>query len=276
MDASEIHDGLVPEIKELLAYVAVGYPIRELGGELENLSEYFKALGIAYLLRDADTDRFRENLVRSGHARRYFLRKSREESNTDDRRLALGRTEAFLDVLAAGHVGLAREVAELSIDTWEPDWEYEDDFCYFLLLHRLVRGGAVAEEPDLRSLSMRFENSLEGAKSARLDVCAALLDRDSRALRAALALLMQEQDTEMEKARGRNQERDPAACVSWAQSYVSTEGLALLKVAELNGMRPLESGEELPLCPTLAMLPTGDRDYLDMLVSIEREQTWGR
>src|SRR5215813_3349285 len=109
MDASEIRDELVPEIKEMLAFVAAGYPIRELGDELEKLSEYFQALGIAYLLEYADQDRFRENLVRSGHARRYFLRKLLEENNVNDHRLALGRTEAFLDALAAGEVGLARE-----------------------------------------------------------------------------------------------------------------------------------------------------------------------
>ncbi len=202
MDAREIHDGLVPEIKEMLAFVAVGYPVRELGDQLEKLSEYFQALGIAYLLEYADQDRFRENLVRSGHARRYFLRKSREENNPEDRRLALGRTEALLDVLAAGHLGLAREIVDLSIETWHPDWEYEDDFSYYLFLHRLVQANPDATDANLREILATFERALEDGESPRLDVCQALLDRDTASLREALTRLMQERDKEMEKAPG--------------------------------------------------------------------------
>jgi len=276
MDAREIHDGLVPEIKELLTFVAVGYSIRELGDELEKLSEYFQALGIAYLLENADQDRFRENLVRSGHARRYFLRKSREDNNAEDRRLALGRTEAFLDVLAAGQLRLAREIVDLSIEAWHPDWEYEDDFSYYLFLHRLVRANPDATEENLREILATFARALEDGESPRLDVCKAFLDRDTNSLREALVRLMEVRDKEMEKARGRNQEPDPPACVCWARSFVSIEGLALLRVAELIGMTPLEPGEELQLCPGLAMLPVGDRDYLDMLTSIEQELARGR
>jgi immunity protein 49 of polymorphic toxin system len=271
MDASEVHKELVPEIKDMLTCLAVGYPIRELGDELERLSEYFQALGIAYLLESADQERFGENLVRSGHARRYFLRKSREENNDQDRRLALGRTEAFLDALAAGHLGLAREIADLSIDTWHPDWEYEDDFCYYLFLHRMVRANAAVGRADLSVLLTGFEKALEDGDSPRLDVCKALVDRDTNALRAALTLLMENRNQEMEKARERNIERDPAECVCWARSFISIEGLALLRVAELTGMVPLEPGEELQLCPGMAMLPVRDRDYLDMFVSIEQE-----
>jgi len=50
MDAGAIRLGLIPEIKELLTYVAAGYSIHDLGEEVERLNEYFQALGIAYLL----------------------------------------------------------------------------------------------------------------------------------------------------------------------------------------------------------------------------------
>ena|ERR1700685_9174 len=276
MDANEIHDGLVPEIKDALAYVAVGYPIREIGDELEKLSAYFQALGISYLLGSADQERFRENLVRSAHSRRYFLRKSREEHNHDDRRLALARTEAVLDALAAGHIALARQIVDLSIDTWRPDWEYEDDFCYFLFLHRLLEQNGAANLHPLPDLLTRFEKALQGGDSPRLRVCKSLLDRDANSTRQALTDLMERRNDELEEERGRNLERDAAACVCWARSSVSTEGLALLRVAEFLGLTPLEAGEELQLCPGLAVLPTGDQDYLDMFATIERELTRGR
>jgi hypothetical protein len=260
----------------MLAFVALGYPIRELGEELERLSAYFQALGISYLLENSDQERFRENLVRSGHARRYFLRKSREENNDADSRLALGRTEALLDALAAGYLGLAREIADLSIDTWYPDWEYEDDFCYYLFLHRVVRAGGTTGLVDLRDILARFEEALEDGESPRLDACKALLDTDTDALRAALTVLTEQRNKEMKDARGRYMELDPAACLCWARSFVSIEGLALLRVAEITGMAPLEPGEELELCPSLAVLPTGDREYLDMFAAIEHELARGR
>lgn len=275
MDLKEIHNALICEIQEALLYVAAGYPVARIGREIEMLSEYFQVLGICHILEFADQERLRENLVRSGFARRYFLRKSREDGNDKDARLALGRTEAFLCGLAAGNLKLAREIADLSINTWHPDWEYEDDFCYYLFLHRFVQEEAPVRA-ELADLLLKFEKVLEGGRSPRLDVCKALFARNDDALRAALTALMEQRDEEMIEARERNLERDPAACVCWARSFVSIEGLALLRVAELAGMSPLEPGEELPLCPTLAMLPISDKDYLDMFTNIENELARGR
>jgi hypothetical protein len=269
MDAREIRKELVPEIKELLAYVAVGYPVRELGAELERLSAYFQALGIAYLLENADRERFRENLVWSAHSRRYFLRKSRDESNYEDRHHALGRTEAFFDALAAGHLGLAREIADLSIETWRADWEYEDDFCYYLFWHGVVRGGSTAGQVGLRDILTKFKKALEGGDSPRLDACKAVLEGNNAEFRAALSALMEERNKEMESARERNLELDPAAAVCWARGFVSIEGLALLRVAEVRGMMAVEPGEELQLCPGLAMLSVDKRESLDMFTRIE-------
>ena len=75
---------------------------------MEEGAAWFQALGICNLLLDADPDRFYENLVRSGHARRYFLQKSRDEGNNDDYQLATSRWDSFLDVVASGHFQLAR------------------------------------------------------------------------------------------------------------------------------------------------------------------------
>ena len=275
MDPREIHEALVPEIKEALLYVAAGYPIRRIGQELEALSEYFQALGICHILETVDLDQFRENLVRSAYARRYFLRKSREERNDADLRLALGRTEAFLDAVAAHHLSLAREIATLSIDTWRPSWEYEDDFCYyFFLQHLILRDPAV--ESELRDILIRFDKVVGKGDSPRLDICRALLNRNGDAFHASLVALMEQRREELQNLLERMLEPDPKTCVCWARSFVSIEGLALLRIAELQGITPVEPGEELPLCPSLALLPVSDRDYIDMFEGIERELGRGR
>lgn len=275
MDPKEIHEVLVPEIKEALLYVAAGYPIRRIGQELEALSEYFQALGICHILETVDFDQFRENLVRSAYARRYFLRKSREESNDADLRLALGRTEAFLDAVAAHHLSLAREIAALSIDTWRPAWEYEEDFCYYLFLQHLILGRDSAAESELHDILIRFDQAVDKGDSPRLDICRALLNRDGDGFHASLITLMEQRREELQNLLERMLEPDPKTCVCWARSFVSIEGLALLRMGALQGIAP-EPDEELPLCPSLAILSISDRDYVDMFEGIERELARGR
>src|SRR5262249_54784537 len=108
MNPTEIRDELRPELREAASFIAAGYPIRELGEEMEPLSEWLQALAISYLLKDANLDGFRENLVRSAHARRYYLRRCRDEAVDNDRRLAISRVEAFFAAAAAGRLDLAR------------------------------------------------------------------------------------------------------------------------------------------------------------------------
>lgn len=268
MDPRDVHQEIIQEIKEEMLFVADGYRMEEIGAVFEKLSRYFQALGICYLLESADVERFRENLVRSGYARRYFLRKSREEGNHRDRHLALGRTESFLDSVVAGHIRLAREIAGLSSERWEPNWEYEDDFCFFLFLHNIVRNPHLPN-PQLEEILARFERALEGGESLRFNVCKVLMSREQEEFISVLNELMEEKQDLFNKKRERMLEPDPSAYVFWPKSFVSIEGLALLKIAETVG---IEIGEDFPLCPGIGRLSTTDKDYTDFFYEIERNR----
>jgi hypothetical protein len=265
MDPRSVHNELVAEIKEELLFVA-GYPATEIGDVFERLSEYFQALGICHILETADPDQFRENLVRSGYARRYFLNNSREQGHTNDRHLALSRTEAFLDSLAAGQLTLAREIAELSIEKWESTWEYEDDFCFFHFLHQITRAPDDLKNPILRGTLSRFEAALEGGESLRLDACNALLRRKAEECETAISGLMEEREESLNGRRERMLERDISVCAFWPRSFVSIEGLALLRIADLLGIH-VEG--DVPLCPEVARLGLTDRSYQDIFLEIE-------
>ena len=275
MSPKQIHAALLPEVQESVLVLAAGYPIARLGDELENFSNYFQALAIAHLLKGADPEQFKLYLTRSGYARRYFLRRSAREGNTEDARLGLGRTEAFLDALAAGQMALAREIASLSGEVWRPDWEYEDDFCYFRFLHRIAGGLDPEEGPRLREIVAQFARALEGGTSQRLDVCRAILDRDDGAFRTALVALMEQRREETLEQRERMQEPDPASCVCWARSFVCIEGLALMRLAEVAGLARLDSGFEPPLCPPQGRMEAADAVYEDFFEGIERELAKG-
>ena len=276
MSPKQIHETLLPEIQEMFLRLAAAPPIGKVAEELENFSNYFQALAIAHLLLGADLEQFKIYLTRSGYARRYFLRRSAEERNDGDPRLALGRTEAFFDAVAAGQMELARQIVRLAGETWRPDWEYEDDFCYFLFLHRIAGGLAPAEAPRLREILDRFETALEGGQSNRLAVCRAILESDGEAFQAALDALMDQRREELFHLRERMQEPDPVSCVCWARSFVSIEGFALMRLAELAGVPPLEPEAEPPLCPAQGRIGAADAAYEDFFEGIERQLARGR
>jgi hypothetical protein len=266
MDLKEVRRELAGLVEDELLNVAAGYSVRESGNTYKNLSGYFQAIGICHLLENAEVELFKDNLERSGCARRAFLRKSREDGNANDRNLGLSRTEAFFASLVAGRLQLAYEIAGLSEEVWEPKSEYEDDYCFFLFVHQLVKNLVGHESHDLSTILGRFEQSLEGQKSWRLEVCKALADVNREAFCDALHGLMEEKQKLADAKRPRMLEPDPSNYTFWPASYISIEGLALLKLADVLG---LEIDESFPLCPRIARLPTGSEDYADLFKQID-------
>ncbi|WP_197041109.1 Imm49 family immunity protein [Chondromyces apiculatus] len=262
-----MHEELVSELHYGMLSVGKA-PISAMGDEFDAFSHQFEALGICHLLEFADESEFLTNLIRSGHARRYFLRRSRAEGNVADRHLALSRTNSFLAAAAAGDGVLARQIADESTETWNPAWEYEDDHHFFLLLHRLVQQGPSFPSGDVPAILTAFERSLDGATSARHAVCHALVAGDASAFLGALSELMQGE------AALRDEKRSSAAVhegdvAYWPHSFVSVEGLALLNLAQLRGIST-ETGTTLPLCPEIARLPWSTASVEDLFEAMAR------
>jgi hypothetical protein len=266
MDLAEVHIELVHAIRGGMSYVAPPLHIAEMGTIFDELALQLEGLALCHLLDKADQAAFAENLARSGHSRRFFLRRSHLEKNKDDRHLALSGTRCFLDALIAGALPLAREIATLSTETWNAAWEYEDDYCFYLLLHTIVKQPDPFPTPEIHALLGRFETSLQGGKSVYLNVGKALADRDPGAFTDTLLALLSAEAARIEEGResAAVHERD---ILFWPKSRVSIDGLALLKIAELIGL-PTEG--DFPLCPELARLPWSDRTYRDLFEEIER------
>lgn len=266
MDLAEVQVELVHALADGMSYLAPPLKIAELGGTFDDLARQFEGLALCRLFETADQAAFAESMARSGQSRRFFLRRSRQENNLDDRHLALSRTRCFLDALIAGSLALAREIASLSEETWNPAWEYEDDHCFYLLLHAIVKQPAPFPTPQIHALLGRFDRSLEGGQSVHFDVARALVARDADAFIEALRSLLAQEAAQIEKERqsAAVRERD---ILFWPKSRASIEGLALLKVGELLG---LATEGEFPLCPELARLPWSDQVYRDFFDEIER------
>lgn len=220
-------------------------PIDDVGRFYDDYFMAVRAHAILYLLLDADNDNFHHDLNVVGYARRHLLNRCARK-NYQDGHMRSGRTEGFLDVVAASNFDLAREIATLSPPVWGGDDEYEDDFCYgrFLHIYLLQPPSAAA---DMNSLLLQFEKSLQGDASARLDVCRAFRQGDGDLFTEAFAGLLSTRDGEVKKAKMRTEE----FVIDALNTLIFVEGLAILRLAERAGF-PTEP--DYPGCPALARL----------------------
>jgi len=265
MDLTHAQGILVDDIRTRMSYLVSPLPIRRKAENLRDLTRLFPALAICKLLVDADVVKFRENLTRSGQARRHYLRKSREERNLDDRFLGLSRVQSIFDVVVADAMELATDIASWSIDQWHAAWEYEDDFCYYLFVHRLILDTRFVGSTDAAALVARLEKVLDGQPSARLRLCRALNARERGDFRGAFEAFLDEHRTVMDAKRIRITEYTAEAAF-WPTSFVSIEGLAWLRFGEMFGIAPTD---QFAFCPTDARDLRGSVIVPDLFESLD-------
>ena len=224
-----------------------GFEIGDLGKVSIELCGKLRAMAIIALLTTGDTDKFLHNLIRSGQVREAFLSRLKQAGYLTDHHLASGRFEGLLDAIASGDMELAHRISWLSPRTWEAQREYEDDYCYAQILHRLVHGVQAASvyQPSFD----RFEAALQGRASARLDVMRALVARSQPDFNAAFEALLQSRQDEIKANIARAQIEEP---VILAERMVFIEGLAVLRLA---GKLGLTTETDYLYCPSNARLP---------------------
>jgi immunity protein 49 of polymorphic toxin system len=244
-------------IQDGLSIVAAGHPMSKLGQDMQSLSEAFAARGIYHLLLELDVGRFVMNLQRSAQARRYFLRKSREQQSTDNLYIALSRTDAIFDCIAGGDWRLATEIRSLSPEDWTPEGEYPEDFCYHALLHAYVaaavqRTGLEAAQAVRARLELIVADIQDSAIDVtRLDLCTAFLAGDEVAFWKTFEQLVEISGAiaaDVPLADGRVFEFPWLA----ADRFVSIELLAWIALARSRGFRPPQP--EYNRCPSVAWL----------------------
>jgi hypothetical protein len=220
------------------------YPINQYGGLTEDISDKLRTLAIVILLVEADTDLFYHNLIRSGRARVAFLQRCRRESFSDYH-VAVSRTGAFFDSLAAGDFELASEIAKLSPREWIPEGEYQDDYCFTRFFHLLVQNET--QDTELAGILAQYKKALDGGSSAGLDLCHAFAAHDQKAFDAAIEEYIAAHDHHLDEDSGRMEDTHVVA-----ERQIFVEGLGVLRAAERFG---LKTQSEYRYCPTLARLP---------------------
>lgn len=251
---SHIHDLNLEQIQELLSIIAAGYPMEALGEEMQFLTQAFEGRAVGFLLLDFNSDAFFRNLQRAAHARRFFLRKSREQGSADTVFVALSRTDALFDCIVGGDWSVATDIQNLSPGSWMTEGEYPENYCYHGLIHAYLAGVGGWGQPNLAHDWLgRLEEAVATVRDsnldvARLELCTSFLaGREEPFWRAFEVLVGVSGDAAAVPI--------PDARISefpWvaAGQYVSVELLAWIALARARGFRPPQT--DYHRCPSVA------------------------
>ncbi|MBU8895373.1 hypothetical protein DRW03_14870 [Corallococcus sp. H22C18031201] len=219
-----------------------------LAHHISNACVTHRVLGICALLLNADADTFAASLCKAGQARHHLLTLTQTRAIPTELRLG-SDTVGFSDALAAGDLPTAREIALLSSRHHIEGMEYEEDFLFAHFLHQMM--DTRRSEDALHRVLTHWEAVLEGGLDPRREVCHALLLKDVSAFEAAFTSLLSERKREFTEYRRRP---DFDAEVGATTGRIHVDGLALLRLAELEGLPPLPA---LEFVPALARVPRG-------------------
>jgi len=225
--------------------------VASMGKLCNDISKYYRALGICGVLLNADTDVFFHGLIQSALTRKYYLNRCVEENVLNNPARKASFVGPFLDAIAANQFRLAVKIASLSPDRWWKGYEYEEDFTYAYFLHKFVYFNDI-NLGDLRIIFDSFENLLEEQSSERLEICRAFLYSDQAQFEEAFSNLLDSHEKNMEEIA------DPNLDSILAQEYtfepnrwIFVEGLAILRIAERLGF---QTEKEYKYCPSIARL----------------------
>jgi hypothetical protein len=188
--------------------------------------QYFRIKGIGNVLLRGLTESLFPELGKSGRAFLFFLQ------NRGDDLKATGLSAPFFDAVCANDLACARDIATHSRQTWNPDLEYEDDFLFVWFLMQLFFLNASAD--DCRQILARHLGATGQDDNPQYRLSLALLNSEEAVFRDGLVAYLQ-----AEKAAYRQLERSGQLEeeVLATEPYLSVPGLALIRLAELRGIR---------------------------------------
>ncbi|RKH08384.1 hypothetical protein D7X74_31715 [Corallococcus sp. CA047B] len=216
-----------------------------------NAAVCYRVLALCTLLQEADTEGFAGLLCKAGQARLAFLELASQGTRRYEPGFLLASDNCgFSDALASGDLDTARAIARLSPARHGQDLEYEEDFLFTRFLHLWVL--APRDTAGLELALERWASVVEeGDPDTRLSACRALMEKSPDRFSLALQALVTERKREY-RAYRKQLDFDEEVAATTGKVYL--DGLALLRLAELEGLGPLPAYE---LLPELARIPLG-------------------
>ncbi len=143
-----------------------------------HISDMFRRLAIGSFLMSSDPAPFLDLLGKGARSYLYFLKKGNAEKQV------LSKGVAFFDAIVARDNKGAEQIATLSRDDQNKDYEYEDDFLYFRYL--IQKFLSVSSNPILQKILDRYEEVLDGEFDPRFDICKSFQSKDKNLFQEAI------------------------------------------------------------------------------------------
>lgn len=245
IDLSQIYPDF-PEILERKVDDITRSSPADLGPRCEEACVYFRTAAIASVLVALDTDGFYHHLIRAAHTRLYLLEHTKPAERDASRFCKASRANGFFAAVAAGSMDLARGILQKSPQQRNVSYEYEEEYAYVSFLYGLLLGAKV---DDQRAILDGWKDLLDGQRSAKHDVCRALLNGDPAVFDGAFERLLDAREKELyEEERSLSRVEIDFA----GGRYIYIEGLAILRFAEALGVKTKPAYR---FCPREARLP---------------------
>lgn len=225
-------DNALAENEELLPEVlSARCPL----GTILTFCSNFRIAGIGDLFLTATPRTFHQRLHQSSRAFAHFLSRADEAGQRTSKALP------FFDAIACGDLEGAGLIARDARHTWAQGEEYEEDFLFveFLMRHFFLR----ASPADSQALLTRYAKALQDAEDIRLELCRALLGKDEEAFGQALEQFLSEREDHYEALAEDESVTDE---VRFTEGLLSVEGLALVRLAESQGLATEEDYLHIP------------------------------
>ncbi|WNG57647.1 hypothetical protein F0U59_24965 [Archangium gephyra] len=236
-------------LKEALTFIERKAPEEATGYAYFDAAWRYRRMAICELLLEGRSDRFFALLCKSAQIQQHLQRLARERTGVEPIHLCASMSQMPVNALVSGFLDLAEAMAQCMPEHPLSGVEYEDDFLFYrfqgVLLLR-IRG---ATELALPPLLDRWTEVVSGGEDPYLDVCRALAAQDGVVFGQAFDALVEhrlEQCARIRRTSGPDDEQ------YLAEAFVFMKGLALLRLADLLGMK---TRSEYPLIPRFIRFP---------------------
>ena len=175
--------------------------------------------------------------------------------NADEGKKVLSKSDAFYDAIVSDNIPCAKAIAENSPTSFNPKYEYEEDFLFihFLMQHFFM---SADDEKCQETIEGHLEVS-EGGDEELRDIASSFLTNDSKLFNQGLSIYLQKRSDDIEARIS----REAISEDRWAwERYYSVQGLALIRLADRKGM-DVDSGY-LHISDSLRRLPSLDHSKL--------------
>jgi hypothetical protein len=209
----------------------------------------YRRMAICELLLEGRRDRFFGLLYKSAQLQLHVQQLAMERGGIEPIHLCASMTQMPVNALVTGCLEMAEATARSMPEGPLVGVEYEDDFLFYRCLGALLMHFRGATSVALQPLLARWAEVLAGGDDPYLDVCHALAERNEAGFTHSFDTLVErrvEQCAQVRRTAGANDEQ------YLSEAFVFMKGLALLRLAELLG---LKTRAEYPLIPRFARLP---------------------